>query len=95
VPTRHEEVSVERVPVEEGRYATPGDEVVMPVTEEEVLTEKRPMVKEEIRVRKDVVEEEEVIEENVRKEEIDVEDSTTRGGSREAILDEGGKHHDR
>src|SRR5215213_5787129 len=99
VPTRHEEVSVERVPVEVGRYATPGeigeDEVVMPVSEEEVVTEKRPMVKEEIRVRKDVVEEEEVIEENVRKEEIDVEDSTTRGGSREAILDEGGKHHDR
>jgi stress response protein YsnF len=53
------------------------------------------VVKEEIRVRKDVVEEEEVIEEDVRKEEIDVEDSTTRGGSREAILDEAGKHHDR
>ena len=98
MPTRHEEVSVERVPVEEGRYATLGeigeDEVVMPVTEEEVVTEKRPMVKEEIRVRKDVVEEE-VIEEDMRKEEIDVEDSTTRGGSREAILDEAGKHHDR
>jgi uncharacterized protein (TIGR02271 family) len=82
VPTRHEEVSVERVPVEEGRYATPGeigeDEVVMPVTEEEVVTEKRPMVKEEIRVRKDVVEEEEVIEEDVRKEEVDVDDRTRR-----------------
>ena len=87
------------MPVEEGRYATPGeigeDEVEMPVTEEEVVTEKRPTVKEEIRVRKDVVEEEEVIEEDVRKEEIDVEDSATRGGSREAILDEEGKHHDR
>ena len=43
----------------------------MPVTEEEVVTEKRPMVKGEIRVRKDVVEEEEAIEEDVRKEEID------------------------
>ena len=99
VPTRHEEVSVERVPVEESPYATLGeideDEAVMPVIEEEVVTEKRPMVKEEIRVRKDVVEEEEVIEEDVRKEEIDVEDSTTRGGSREAILDEARKHHDR
>jgi uncharacterized protein (TIGR02271 family) len=74
VPTRHEEISVERVPVE-GREASEAeigeDEVVMPVTEEEVVTEKRPMVKEEIRVRKDVVEEEEVIEEDVRKEEID------------------------
>jgi stress response protein YsnF len=90
VHTRHEEVNVERVPVEEGRYATPGK-----IDKEEVVTEKRPMVKEEIRVRMDVVEEEGVIEEDVRKEEIDVEDSTTRGGSREAILDEAGKHHDR
>jgi hypothetical protein len=30
----------------------------------------------------------------VRKEEIDVEDSTTRGGSREAILDDAeARHH--
>jgi len=98
VPTRHEEVNVERVPVEEGRYATPSeigeDEVVMPVAEEELVTEKRSMVKKEIRVCKDVVEEEEVIEEDVRKEEIDVEDSTTRGGSREAILDDAeARHH--
>ncbi len=75
VPTRHEEGSVQRVLVKEGRYAIPGeigeDEVVMPMTKEEVVTEKRPMVKEEIRVRKDVVEEEEVIEEDVRKEELD------------------------
>ena len=74
-PTRHEEVSVERVPRGGGPVCYPGeigeDEVEMPVTEEEVVTEKRPMVKEEIRVRKDVVEEEEVIEEDVRKEEID------------------------
>ena len=97
VPTRHEKVSVERVSVEEGRYATPGeigeDEVVMPVTEEEVVTEKRPSVREEIRVRKAVVEEE-VIEKDVRKEEVDVENSTTRGGSREAILDDAeARHH--
>jgi stress response protein YsnF len=46
VHARHEEVNVERVPVEEGRYATPGeigeDEVVMPVDEEEVVTESAP-----------------------------------------------------
>ena len=86
VPTRHEEGSVQRVPVKEGRYATPGeiseDEVVMAMAKEEIVTKKRPVVKEEIRVRKDVVEEEEVIEEDVRKEEVDVEDATTRGGSR-------------
>ena len=80
VPTRHEEVSVERVPVE-GREASEAeigeDEVVMPVTEEEVVTEKRPVAKEEIRVRKDAVEDEEVVEEDVRREEVDVDDQTT------------------
>ena len=85
VPTRHEEVSVERVPVE-GREASEAeigeDEVTMPVTEEEVVVEKRPVVKEEIRVRKDVVEDEEVVEEDVRREEVDVEDHTERGGGR-------------
>ena len=96
VPTRHEEVSVERVPVE-GREASGAeigeDEIVMPVTEEEVVVEKRPVVKEEIRVRKDVVHGEEVVEEDVRKEEVDVEDATTtRGRSRDAGLgDETGR----
>ncbi len=93
VPKRHEEVSVERVPVE-GREASEAEigeeEVVMPVTEEEVVTEKRPVAKEEIRVRKDVVVDEEVVEEDVRKEDVDVEDATERGVlRRDAELDEG------
>jgi len=81
VPTKHEEVSVERVPVSgEATEAQIGeDEVVMPVTEEEVVVDKRAVAKEEIRVRKDVVEDTEVVEEDVRREEIDVEDSTERG----------------
>src|SRR5215204_6010984 len=70
VPKRHEEVSVERVPVE-GREASGAeigeDEVSMPVVEEEVVVDKRPVVKEEIRVRKDV-----------RREEVDIEDQTHR-----------------
>jgi uncharacterized protein (TIGR02271 family) len=82
VPKRYEEVHVERVPVEEGREASEAeigdDEVVMPVTEEEVVTEKRPEVKEELRIRKDVVEDEEVVEEDVRREEVDVDDHTER-----------------
>jgi uncharacterized protein (TIGR02271 family) len=96
VPTRHEEVSVERVPVE-GREASEAeigeDEVSMPVVEEEVVVEKRPVVKEELRIRKDVVEDEEVVEEDVRKEEVDVADATTtRGRSRDAGLgDETGR----
>jgi uncharacterized protein (TIGR02271 family) len=81
VPTRHEEVSVERVPLS-GEAATEAEigeeEVVVPVTEEEIVVEKRPVVKEEVRIKKDVVEDTEVVEEDVRREEIDVEDDTER-----------------
>src|SRR5829696_2787372 len=87
VPKKREEVSVERVPVnEEGRrreapeagIVDEDDEIRIPIVEEEVVVEKRPVVKEEIRLRKEVVEEEEVVEADVRKEEVDVEDRTTR-----------------
>ena len=81
VPTRREEVTVERVPVE-GRAAPEaeigGGEVQIPVVEEEIVVEKRPVVKEELRIRKDVVEDEEIVEADLRKEEVDVYDETTR-----------------
>jgi uncharacterized protein (TIGR02271 family) len=83
VPTRHEEISVERVPVEgEASEAEIGeDEVVVPVTEEEVVVSKRPVAKEEVRIRKDVVSDTETVEDDVRREEIEVEDETsTRRG---------------
>jgi uncharacterized protein (TIGR02271 family) len=77
VPTRREEVSVERVPVSgEATEAEIGeDEVVVPVTEEEVVVGKRAVAKEEVRIKKDVVEDTEVVEEDVRREEIDLEDA--------------------
>ena len=80
VPTRHEEVSVERVPLsgEAASEAEIGeDEVSVPVTEEEVVVSKRPVVKEEVRIKKDVVEDTQVVEEDVRREEIDIDDQTT------------------
>ncbi len=80
VPTRHEEVRVERVPVV-GEVAAEAEireeEVVIPLTEEEVVVEKRPVAKEEIRIRKEVVEDTEVVEADVRREEIDIDDETT------------------
>ena len=82
VPKRHEEVRVERVPVKH-RGASEAeigeDEFVVQVSEEEVVVEKRPVVKEEIRVRKEVVEDEEIVERDVRKEEVDIDDQTERG----------------
>ncbi len=79
VPTRHEEVTVERVPVEgEATEAEIGDdEIRVPVTEEEVVVEKRPVAKEEVRIRKDVVEDTEVVEEDVRREEVEIDDEST------------------
>lgn len=85
VPKRREEVSVERVPVAESRRqdfeAEIGeDEIWIPIVEEEIVVEKRAVIKEEIQVSKDVVQEEEIVEADVRKEEIDIEDTTKRRG---------------
>ena len=79
MPVRREEVRIQRVPAsEETTGAEIGEEeIVVPVTETEVVVSKRPVVKEEIRIHKDVVEGTEV-EEEVRREEIDVVDETDR-----------------
>jgi uncharacterized protein (TIGR02271 family) len=79
VPTRREEVSVERVPVsgEASEAQIGADEVSVPVVEDEVVVQKKPVAKEEIRVRKDVVHERQIVEEDVRREEVDIEDDTS------------------
>lgn len=87
VPKKREEIDIERVPGE-GREASgveigEDDEVVVvQVFEEEVVVSKRVVVKEEIRLRKRVVEDEEVVEVDLRKEEVDIEDTTGRGEGR-------------
>jgi stress response protein YsnF len=48
----------------------------VPRTEEEVVVKKRPMPKEEVRGRKDVVEDTEVVVEDVGREEVNVVDET-------------------
>jgi uncharacterized protein (TIGR02271 family) len=89
VPKKRVEVTVERVPVEREAVSTEDeaprpeigdDEIVVPVIEEEVVVQKRPVVKEEIRIRKEVVEDTEVVEEDVRREEIEIDDETERLG---------------
>ena len=75
VPKKRQEVRVERVPAEKGAPPKPeigDDDIRIPIIEEEIVVEKRPVVKEEIRLRK------EVVEEDVRKEEIDIDDQTKR-----------------
>ena len=84
VPKKQEEVRVDRVPVNrEVSEAEIGEnEFFMPVTEAEVVVEKQPVVREEIRLRKEVAQDEEVVERDVRKEEVDIDDKTERGRHR-------------
>ena len=77
VPTSREEVSVERVPVSEGS-STEAEfsegEVTVPIVEEEAVVEKRPVVKEELRISKESVTGEETVDAEVRKERIDIDE---------------------
>jgi uncharacterized protein (TIGR02271 family) len=79
VPLTREEVHVERRPVEHAVGRTPefrNDEIVVPIVEEEVIVEKRPVVKEEIVISKQPVTKRETIETDLRHEEFDVERSS-------------------
>ena len=98
VPKRREEVSVERVPVEgearEASWATEADigedEVVVQVFEEEVVITKRVVLKEEVWLRKRVTWDEEIVEVDLRKEEVEIDDETERGGSQGPLTQEKG-----
>lgn len=74
VPVTREEVTVERRPAT-GRHAKGDigeDEIVMPISEEEVVVEKRVMPKEEVVIKKHTVRDEKTVEADLRKERIDV-----------------------
>jgi uncharacterized protein (TIGR02271 family) len=79
VTRRREEAVVERRPVEAGTRAdaaTIGDaEIRVPLMEEEVVVEKRPVVKEELVIGKRVVEERDTVEAEVRREEFDIDNT--------------------
>jgi len=79
VPVRHEEVVIERTPVH-GRAATggtirEGEEIRIPVSEEQVDVSKHAVVTEEVKVGKRVVQDTERVSGQVRKEEVHVEQS--------------------
>lgn len=84
VTLRHEEVTIERRPVSPERIASgdtgiqeTGDEIRIPVIEEEVVVETRSVVKEEIVIRKHAVSEEKTVEADLRKERIDIDRNST------------------
>lgn len=82
VTRRREEVVIERRPVasSEARGMEIGEEEVrVPLTEEEVVVDKRPVVKEELVIGKRTVEERDVVEADVRRERFEVEGEGVQG----------------
>jgi uncharacterized protein (TIGR02271 family) len=98
VPKRREEIVIEQVPVEdEAREASTAteanigeDEVVVQVFEEEVVVSKRVVLKEEIRIRKRVAWDEETVEVDLRKEEVEIDEQSARGGPQGPLAQERG-----
>lgn len=82
VSTSHEEVTVERRPVSNAdgaRGANISDnEIRIPVYEDEIVVDKRRVVKEELVVKKQAVQDTQTVEADLRKERVDVDDSGIR-----------------
>lgn len=79
VPVRREEIVVDRVPAAgEAPPASAGAfverEINVPIVEEEVTVTKRPVVREEVRVRKQQVQEQRAVSADVRHEEAHIEE---------------------
>ena len=76
VTITREDVRIERRPVPDpAAYGTPqlkSEEIRVPITEEEAVVEKRPVVKEELVIGKEVKQETVHVEADVRKERLDV-----------------------
>jgi len=85
VPVQREEVRIEREPITDANVdeATAGpeiseDEHEVVLREEEVVTEKRTVPKERVKLQKDTVTDEETVSEEVRKEQIEAEGDVDR-----------------
>jgi uncharacterized protein (TIGR02271 family) len=81
VQVTHEEVTINRVPVDRpvdasDRIVDEGDVIRVPLTEEVVTVDKEARVVEEIEIRKHAVTEQETVSDTVRREVVDVDDTT-------------------
>lgn len=75
VPVMREEVTVERRPIAPGTATDArieGDEIHIPLTEEEVVVDKRTVAKEELVVSKNQIQGEQVVEADLRKERAEI-----------------------
>jgi uncharacterized protein (TIGR02271 family) len=101
VPVTREEVVIERRPAASGRTGSgdieEGDEVRIPLMEEEVRVEKEPVVREEITLKKRQVQGTEQVSDTVRREEARIEqsgDATIHGETEAWRGNERRYHHD-
>jgi len=83
VTRTREEAVVERRPITDaasarGTISESNQEVRVPLREEEVIVEKRPVAKEELLVGKRTVEERDVVDTDVRREEFDIDDQSRK-----------------
>jgi len=83
-PVTHEEVTLERVPVQ-GEYTPSPDaftekDIDVPVMGEEIVTDKRAKVTEEVRLQKQPVTEEQQVRDTVRKERVRIEGAQEADG---------------
>jgi uncharacterized protein (TIGR02271 family) len=83
VPVTREEVEVERRPLQADADVRGvdirEDEIRVPVMAEEVVAEKRLVPKEQIIIRKRAVTQQQAVEADIRKERVEVDDSTRKG----------------
>ncbi len=84
VPVQREEVRIEREPMADGEGGgeLTDDEQEMTLHEEEVVTDKKVVGKEKVRLDKDAVSEEQQVSEEVRKEQIEMDEGDQKGTSR-------------
>jgi uncharacterized protein (TIGR02271 family) len=94
VPLTSEEVEVERRPVEHAARSAPelrNEEIRVPVMEEEAVVEKRPVLKEEVVIKKKAVTRQQPVETDVRREELDIEPSSSEIRTKDDLKRRGGE----
>ena len=88
VPVFHEEAVIERIPPDQydGSAPTNPNETIIPILEEQLVVEKRSVVKEYIRVRKNVITEQRDIHDTVRREYVEASEERTDAAASASLL---------
>ncbi len=88
VSVSHEEAVVEHIPVDQydANAPTSPNEIIIPVVEEQIVVEKKSVVKEYIRIRKNVVTQQHEVRDVVRREFVEVTEQRQNGAGAATLL---------